>query len=310
MGLPRSPTASRRDSGLGDATMTRIRIGVIGDLHSHWDQADVAHFERTDYDLLLFTGDLGGGTPESSLRMAKVMSRLRKDTLVMPGNNDTGDIAELSAELAHQSGIKSLLAIRDGSSVTASGGGTPPVRLCGYSQHRLTREHVDLTLIAARPHSLGGSELSFPEHMEATYGITSIAASTERLFGLVDESATRDIVFLSHNGPTGLGDEPHSMWGCDFKPDGGDWGDPDLAATIDYAIERGKRVIAVIAGHMHHRTKCGNERPWRLERDGIVYINAAKVPRIYSSGADVHRHHVSLEITSSGANASEVLVRG
>ncbi len=288
--------------------MAQIRIGVIGDLHSHWDQLDVAQFEQTDYDLLLFTGDLGGGTPDSSLRIAKVMSRLRKETLVMPGNNDTGDIAELGAELAHQSGIKSLQAIRQGPSVTAKSASAAPVRLCGYSQHRLTREPVDLTLIAGRPHSLGGSELSFPEHMEATYGIDSIEASRQRLFGLVDESPTENIVFLSHNGPTGLGDEPHAMWGCDFKPDGGDWGDPDLEATIDYALERGKRVIAVIAGHMHHRTKCGNERPWRLERDGIVYINAAKVPRIFSVDANVHRHHVSVEITPSGAEVNEVLV--
>jgi len=288
--------------------MAQIRIGVIGDLHAHWDHVDVAQFDRTDYDLLLFTGDLGSGTRNSSLQVAKVMSRLRKEALVMPGNNDTGDIAELAAELAHQSGIKNLLAIREQSSITGRSTGTPTVRLCGYSRHRLTRGPVDLTLIAGRPHSLGGSELSFPEHMNATYGIDSIAASTERLIGLVDESPTEDIVFFSHNGPAGLGNEPHAMWGCDFKPDGGDWGDPDLAAAIDHAFERGKRVLAVVAGHMHHRTKCGNNRPWRLERNGIVFINAAKVPRIFSADADVHRHHVSLEITPSGAEVSEVFI--
>ena len=198
--------------------------------------------------------------------------------------------------------------MRSGSSVTASSSSGPPVRLCGYSLHRLTRESVDVTLIAGRPHSLGGSELSFPEHMDATYGIESIEASTERLFGLIEQAPTERIIFLSHNGPTGLGHEPHAMWGCDFKPDGGDWGDPDLAAAIDYAIERGKHVLAVVAGHMHHRTKCGNERPWRLERDGVVYVNAAKVPRIVSAGADVHRHHVSLTVSAAGAEVSEVLV--
>jgi uncharacterized protein (TIGR04168 family) len=288
--------------------MTLIRIGVIGDLHSHWDHVDVAQFEQTNYDLLLFTGDLGGGTRDSSLRMAKVMSRLRKETLVMPGNNDTGDIAELAAELAHQSGIRNLLTVREGNIVAKENEASPPVRLCGYSQHRLTRGPVDLTLIAGRPHSLGGSDLSFPEHMESTYGIDSIETSRQRLLSLVDEAETEDLIFLSHNGPTGLGDEPHAMWGCDFKPDGGDWGDPDLAAAIDYATECGRRVIAVIAGHMHHRTKCGNERPWQLERDGTLYINAAKVPRIFSSDASVHRHHVSLEISSTGAQVSEVLL--
>ena len=64
--------------------MTSIRIGVVGDLHTHWDDVDVAQFARTDYDLLFFVGDLGGGTPESSLRVARSISRLEKDVLVMP----------------------------------------------------------------------------------------------------------------------------------------------------------------------------------------------------------------------------------
>lgn len=287
--------------------MSRIGIGVIGDLHTHWDHVDVAQFDRTEYDLLFFTGDLGGGTSDSSLRIAKVMSRLRKQTLVMPGNNDTGDIATLAAELAHQSGIKSLLEVRRGSDATADTQ-SAPVRLCGYSLHRLTRGSVDVTLIAGRPHSLGGSELSFPEHMAATYGIDSMQASQDRLLRLVDDARTADVVFLSHNGPTGLGEESHAMWGCDFRPGGGDWGDPDLAAAIEYAHQRGKRVLAVIAGHMHHRTKCGNERPWRVERNGTIFVNAAKVPRIFSAESNVHRHHVALEISASGAAVSEVIV--
>jgi uncharacterized protein (TIGR04168 family) len=288
--------------------MTRIRIGVVGDLHTHWDDVDVAQFGRSDYDLLLFTGDLGGGSRDSCLRAAKTMSRLNKQAFVMPGNNDTGDIAELSAELAYRSGIKSLFAIRQGQAASAQIGDTAPIRLCGYSNHRLTQDSIDITLIAGRPHSMGGSELSFPDHMESTYGIDSIATSTERLLALVDQAETRDVVFLGHNGPTGLGDAPHAMWGCDFRPGGGDWGDPDLAAAIDHAVDRGKRVLAVIAGHMHLSTKCGNERPWRIERNGIAYVNAARVPRIFSRNSEVLRHHVSLTVTADGVEVDEVLM--
>jgi hypothetical protein len=79
-----------------------LRLGVIVDLHTHWDNVDVAQFAGTDYDLLYFTGDLGGGTPDSRLRMARAMAGLRHPTLVMPGNNDTVDIEQLAAELAHQ----------------------------------------------------------------------------------------------------------------------------------------------------------------------------------------------------------------
>ena len=68
--------------------MSEIRIGVIGDLHTHWDDVDVVQFNRSDYDLLIFIGDLGGGTADSSLRIARSISRLTEEALVIPGNKD------------------------------------------------------------------------------------------------------------------------------------------------------------------------------------------------------------------------------
>jgi uncharacterized protein (TIGR04168 family) len=278
------------------------RIGVIGDLHTHWDAFDVGQFSRSDYELLLFTGDLGGGTPDSSRRIARSMSQLQKPALVMPGNNDTFDIAELAAELTHRSGLRRLSTMQrrdmpDESDIA--------VRLCGYSAHRLTD---DVTLIAGRPHSMGGADLSFPAHMLAAYGIDSIDASQRRLCALIDQTTTERLLFLSHNGPLGLGHDPHDMWGCDFKDDGGDWGDPDLSAAVEYAVGRGKRVLAVIAGHMHLRTKHGNERPWCMRRDDILYVNAARVPRIDARGSDVRYHHVELIVDRHGVSATEVFV--
>ena len=46
-----------------------FRFAIIGDLHTHWDAVDLARFSRSDYDLLYFTGDLGGGHVDSSLRI-------------------------------------------------------------------------------------------------------------------------------------------------------------------------------------------------------------------------------------------------
>jgi uncharacterized protein (TIGR04168 family) len=290
------------------STMSRISIGVVGDLHTHWDAVDVAQFDGSDYDLLYFTGDLGGGSRDSSLRIARAMSRLRKPALVMPGNNDAGDIAALSAELSYRQGMDWLSAARRGVAPGAGVDRQASVRLCGYSTHRCVNGDVDVTLIAARPHSMGGERLSFAPQLESDYGIDSIEASTRRLCALVDEAPSEQIVFLAHNGPTGLGDAPEAMWGCDFKPGGGDWGDPDLAAAIDHAVGRGKRVLAVVAGHMHLRTRQGAERPWCLERDGILYVNAARVPRIFAVDEDVHRHHVALYIRADGVEVEEVLV--
>ncbi len=286
-----------------------IRIGVIGDLHSFWDERDVSYFDGTNYHLLYFTGDLGGGTVSSSLRMARVMARLNKHALVMPGNNDTGDIDELSAELNHRQGIRKLTAIRTGAAADLMQQPTQ-VRLCGYSLHRLCHDALDVTLLAARPHSLGGPELSFPDYMRATYGVASLSDSSERLKQLVRDAPSRDLVFFAHNGPKGLGADPNDMWGCDFKADGGDWGDQDLTDAIDYARACGKRVLAVVAGHMHLGTRCGRERPWLSQRDGITYVNAARVPRIFADGSGEWRHHVALTVGAHGVAVREVVVEG
>lgn len=283
-----------------------FRIGVIGDLHSHWDDWDLAHFDRSEYDVLLFTGDLGGGTPGSGMNVAKSISRLRRPTLVMPGNNDAADIARLSAEFGHQRGLSRILGSNPPEDTHASSAGE--ARLCGYSLHRLRTRDVDVTVVTARPHSLGGPELTFAKLLEQTHGVGSIDESSLRLTELIDRAETEKLIFLSHNGPTGFGSNPADMWGCDFKPGGGDWGDPDLAHAIDYARRIGHEVLAVIAGHMHLRTKQGQERPWMREWNDTLYINAARVPRITSERGEVYRHHVSVRIEADAIEADEVFV--
>lgn len=280
-----------------------FRLGVIGDLHTHWDEVDLAQFAGSDYDLLYFTGDLGGGTVESSLRMARSMAALRQPTLVMPGNNDTCDINNLAAELAHQNGLNQLMSI-----ASADNDAFNPIILCGYSHHLIHAGSLAVSLIAARPHSMGGPRLSFPQYMADTYDIENLDASRARLIEMVEQAEAEHVIFLAHNGPLGLGDQPHDMWGCDFKPDGGDWGDPDLADAIAHARGLGKTVLAVVAGHMHLRTRQGQERPWKAEIDDILYINAARVPRIFSGEQDVFRHHVAITISEAGIDAKEVLL--
>ena len=38
-----------RDAGAGPRSPTRVRIAVIGDLHMHWDETDLAYFNRSDF---------------------------------------------------------------------------------------------------------------------------------------------------------------------------------------------------------------------------------------------------------------------
>ena len=204
--------------------------------------------------------------------MARLLSRLHIPTLIMPGNNDTCDISQLSAELNHQHGIGEILALTGRRASKRSA-----VQLCGYSHHLINCRDTAISLIAARPHSMGGPELSFPEYMMESYGIGSLEDSQAKLCELIDGAASDRLLFLAHNGPTGLGAEPDAMWGCDFKPGGGDWGDTDLAAAMQYASQQGKTVLGMVG------------------------------PRIFSGKDDVYRHHIALTLDGAGISAEEVL---
>jgi uncharacterized protein (TIGR04168 family) len=280
---------------------TTFRLGIVGDLHTHFDNVDVQQLNGLGYDLLFFTGDLGGGSTESSLNMARMLSGLHGNVMVMPGNNDTIDIQQLAAELTHRTGVNRIMAIARQSDHSND------IALCGYSLHRVSVGSRRVSLIAGRPHSMGGPELTFPDYMARTYNIHSLEDSEKRLQSLIDE-ADEEVIFLAHNGPHGLGENAQDIWGCDFKPGGGDWGDTDFAAAIRYARSVGKKILAVVAGHMHLKTKQGFDRPWQVVQDDIAYVNAAKVPRIFNGKDDVYRHHVLLTISETDIKLEEVLV--
>jgi uncharacterized protein (TIGR04168 family) len=281
----------------------RARIAVVGDLHSAWQPFDVHHFNQSDYALVLVTGDLGGSARRDGLQIARSLARLEKRTLIIPGNADAHEYAKLSAEFSYQRGRAGLMdALRPNE-------GRGSVEIAGYGLHALELGAQSVTLISARPFSKGGSELSSPELLEQSFGVRSLAESSERLRALVDRASTDALVFLAHNGPTGLGDHAAAPWGRDFDPRAGDWGDSDLADAVAHASARGRRAIAVVAGHMHWRLRGGGQRGWKVERDGVVFVNAACVPRIFTDGGDAVHHHIELSLGAEGFTAAEVLVR-
>lgn len=283
------------------------RIALIGDLHGHWDAWDARYFSASDYALLLFTGDLGSGVRDNGVRVARAIAGIDKPALVMPGNNDARSAPQIAAELGHQHGLRALLrlGLADGQCRDAPSG----VSLCGYSAHPLVLAGRELTVLAARPYARGGGELSFDEELRANYGIDSMAASTARLCALVDAATTRDLLVLAHNGPSGLGAAPTDLWGCDFRAEGGDFGDPDLRAMLDHARATHKRVLAVIAGHMHGPTRAGAARAVQRTCDDTLFVNPARVPRILGDSRGVVRHHVALELDRERISAHEIAVR-
>jgi len=281
-----------------------MKLAVIGDVHHAFNEVDTAYFNASDHEALLFTGDIYNYSLQRGLRAAAELAELDKPALLIPGNHDAIHPAQLAAEITRRTSLIRLASMGHGRRVQDLREAVGGVQVGGYSVHRL-KEGLDV--ITARPHSMGGSSMSFAPHLADAYGVVTLDDSVEKLKRCVDESDAGNVLFLGHNGPTGLGEKRNDLWGCDFRREEGDFGDLDLRMAIDYALVRGKRVLAVIAGHMHHRIRGGGRRNWCERRDGVLYVNAARVPRIFEERGGVFHHHVDLIIENDKAEAVEVL---
>lgn len=277
-----------------------MHFAVIGDIHGFWDERDTAFFDRSDYDAVLFVGDLPRLTHDR--RVVREIARLHKPAWLMPGNHDGVTTPQLLAEIKGWHIMRRLTATGMSRRVRRLAKDLGDVRLTGFETHRLAD---GLGMVAARPHSMGPDKFYYADYMRRRFGVRGFHDSADRLRELVDE-APRELIFLAHNGPSGLGDAPEDPWGCDFSDEFGDFGDPDLRAAIDHARATGHRVHAVVAGHMHHHRKGGGGRRSAARENGTLYVNAARVPRIRRDGD--HRYHVALTVDGGGARAESVVV--
>jgi uncharacterized protein (TIGR04168 family) len=283
-------------------------LAVIGDIHMHFDATDVEYFNRSDCDLLLFVGDLCWEWPPQIRRIARRIARLQKPAFFIPGNHDVPTVFQSLAEKLHSQWLARLFGgvhVRHHERLRRT---LDAVTMCGYSVHPFLLDGVGADVVAGRPYAMGGSELSFAPFLRNQFGVHTIEESTELMKTVIDQSRSDRLIFLAHNGPHGLGDMPADIWGCDFDPRRGDFGDRDLAIAIEYAKSRGKQVLAVVAGHLHLRTKQGQQRLWHVQRDGTHYINAARVPRIFPRDGKRRHHHVRLSISPTDVTYTEMLV--
>ena len=296
-------------------------IAVIGDIHLQYDEWDTHFLNESDYDLVLFVGDLSEiFHPKEALVIAGMLSKLEKPAIIVPGNHDVHNVLQIIAESVHSRLLAFLSGYYHFEYHERLAARLNPVAVGGYSIHPFQREGLRFDLIVSRPYAMGGSSLSYRPLMRWLFGVKTIDQSIRILHKLVAASEADNLIFLAHNGPTGLGGEPTDIWGCDFDPEQGDFGDVDLEEAVKYAQESGKRVLAVIAGHMHLQTYLGPKPFWKrrgvpgplrpniVEKNGVIYINAARVPRIFEQDGKKLHHHIRLDLSGGNVAAKEVFV--
>lgn len=258
--------------------MTRIapsldqtcRIAVVGDVHDQWGEEDAIALRHLAIDLVLFVGDFGNEVVD----LVRQIAALDLPKAVILGNHDAWYTAtewgrqKCPYDRTQEDRVQQQLDLLG-------------VTHVGYD--KLDFPEFGLTVVGGRPFSWGGPEWKYPDFYANRYGITDMATSTQRIMQAVDAATHDTLLFIGHCGPTGLGDAPEDPCGRDWKPLGGDFGDPDLAAAIRYAQQQNKAVPLVTFGHMHHHLRHRKDQlRRRLHQDpyGTLHLNAACVPRV------------------------------
>ncbi len=137
-----------------------------------------------------------------------------------------------------------------------------------------------INILSARPCSSGGGYYLSKE-VRGVYGPITEKESVRKIIQ-GSEKTIQDLplIIISHSGPSGLGSEPGSICGKDWKLPSSDWGDRDLSVAIS-EIQKKRKVNLVIFGHMHNRLKrnLGFREMFKTDNKDTAYFNTAVVPR-------------------------------
>jgi len=257
-----------------------LLIAVIGDVHDRWELEDNLALEHLGVDLALFVGDFGN----ESVEIIRLIANLSIPKAVILGNHDAwytaSDWGRKKAPYDHkqEDRVQQQLDLLGATHV-------------GYS--KLDFPQYNLSVVGGRPFSWGGPQWKNHKFYRDRYQVNNFAESTTRITEAARNTNYDNLIFIGHNGPFGLGDQPEDICGKDWNPLGGDHGDPDLAAAIEATRSLGKSISLVTFGHMHHRLRHRQDRlRTRVNRhaDGLVYLNAAAVPRIKTENGITQRN--------------------
>ncbi len=272
-----------------------IKIAIIGDVHTAFDDADVAFFNQSDFDLLLFAGDLAHYRFLEGVKVAQKMSELEKTAVFIPGNHDTVTPMQMLAELKNWPILKRVSSIFHPFRIRKLQSSMAPVKMGGYQTFSFDIRGFEFDVITGRPFSWGENLMASPHYLKNKFGVSTVEDSIVKLKWCVDQAKSNNLIFLAHTGPFGLSNGRSDIWGIDYRRKEGDGGDIDLAEAIKHAQHQNKTIHAVVAGHMHHRLKGSGHRETERFENGIHFINPARVPRIFEQdGKKLHHFNALL----------------
>ncbi|KAL7093342.1 hypothetical protein ACP275_11G035200 [Erythranthe tilingii] len=262
---------------------TSVRIAIVGDVHDDWNlQEDTKALQLLKPDLVLFTGDFGN----ENVDLVRSISNLDFPKAIILGNHDAWRTQKFSTKE------------KDGVQLQLESLGDEHV---GY--RRMDFPNLKLSVVGGRPFSCGGEHMFRKKLLISRYGVHDMNESTEKIheaaLGTPDDHS---VIFLAHNGPTGLGSNVDDICGKDFVREGGDHGDPDLAHAISYLKQTTNLSIKlVVFGHMHKGLAFGNglRKMIVVRDDRTIYLNGAIVPRVKPIGNE--------QVSSSSDNTSATM---
>ena len=248
---------------------SEITIAVVGDVHDRWSAADNLALQHLDIDLVLFVGDFGN----EAVEVVRDIAAVSIPKAVIMGNHDawysasTWGQQKAPYDRSKEDRVQQQLDLLGEAHV-------------GFD--KLDFPQFDVSVVGSRPFSWGGDTWRNSQFYRDRYSIKSFQESTEKIVASAQNAAHETLIFIAHNGPTGLGKTTESICGRDWKVEGGDYGDPDLTEAIAQVQSLGKSIPLVTFGHMHHELKNprGKRRKIVEVRDKTVYLNAACVPRV------------------------------
>ncbi|KAL0345626.1 UNVERIFIED_CONTAM: hypothetical protein Sradi_4393900 [Sesamum radiatum] len=145
----------------------------------------------------------------------------------------------------------------------------------GYG--RIDFPNLKLSIVGGRPFSCGGEHLFRKRLLTARYGVHDMDESAKRIYeAALGTPADHSIIFLAHNGPSGLGSNMDDICGRDWIPGAGDHGDPGL-----------RKMIAI-----------GD--------DDTIYLNGAVVPRVKTMGSEQVNYTTSSNPEKTSAMTSDL----